>query len=29
MMNRVQALLNVRADAELGSRSEHDPDLVL
>jgi hypothetical protein len=28
MVDRVQALLNVRADAELGSRSEHDPDLT-
>src|SRR5262245_58877590 len=27
MVDRVQALLNVGADAELGSRSEHDPDL--
>ena len=28
MVDRVQALLNVRADAELGRRSEHDPDLA-
>ena len=28
MVDRVQELLNVRADAELGSRSEHDPDLA-
>src|SRR5262245_43444914 len=27
MVDRIQALLNVRADAELGSRSEHDPNL--
>jgi hypothetical protein len=29
MVDCVQALLNIRADSELGSRSEHDPDLVL